>query len=128
MGLPPAELDKISKNCPCDCEEAFSQVINTWLKQLYDVSKHGRPSWKKLVDTVASEAGGRNPALAMKITDAHRGKALVIVLIDGLYRLYFAVSRKRQHNSGEGDPLPKLPRIENGGMFDTEVCLTLRGL
>ena len=84
LGLPAADLDQISKHCPCDCEKAFSQVINSWLKQLYDVSRHGHPSWRKLVYAIASEAGGKNPALAMKIADAHRGKNL-IVLMDRLY-------------------------------------------
>ena len=79
LGLPVAELDKINKNCPCDCDEAFSQVIDAWLKQLYDVRRHGHPSWKELVEAVASEAGGKNPALAMKIADAHQGESLVAV-------------------------------------------------
>ena len=74
LGLQASELDKIRKNCPNDCEEAFSRVIDTWLKQSYDTIRHGRPSWKKLVEAVASGTGGKNPALAQKIATAHRGK------------------------------------------------------
>ena len=74
LGLQASELDKISKNCPNDCEDAFSRVIDTWLKQLYDTSRHGHPSWKKLVEAVTSRTGGKNPALAQKIAAAHRGK------------------------------------------------------
>ena len=83
LGLQASELDIISKNCPNDCEEAFSRVIDTWLKQLYDTSRHGHPSWKKLVEAVAT--GGKNPALAQKIAAAHRGKmvSLNIVSIGG---------------------------------------------
>ena len=80
LGLPPSELDKISRNCPRDCDEALFQVIVTWLRQSYDVNKHGHPSWKTLVEAVASEAGGQNPALARKIAAAHRGKVKSIKL------------------------------------------------
>lgn len=86
LGLLASELDIISKNCPNDCEEAFSQVIDTWLKQSHDTSGHGHPSWKKLVEAVASRTGGKNPALAQKIAAAHRGKTVslnTIVSIGG---------------------------------------------
>ena len=79
LGLPPFELNKIRKNCPHDCDEALFQVIIAWLKQLYDTSKHGHPSWKKLVKAIASEAGGQHPALARKIAAAHRGKVKSVV-------------------------------------------------
>jgi hypothetical protein len=72
LGLPPSELDKIGRNCPRDCDEAFFQVITAWLRQSYNVNMHGHPSWKKLVEAVAS--GGQNPALARKVAAAHRGK------------------------------------------------------
>ena len=79
LGLPPSELNKIRKNCPHDCDEALFQVIIAWLKQSYDMNKHGHPSWKKLVEAVSSEAGGQNPALARKIAAAHRGKVTSII-------------------------------------------------
>ena len=79
LGLPSSKLDKIRQNYPRDCDEALSQVIIAWLKQSYDTSKHGHPSWKKLVEAVASEAGGQNPALARKIAAAHQGKVISII-------------------------------------------------
>ena len=89
LGLPPSELNKIRKNCRDGCDEALFQVIIAWLKQSYDMTRHGHPSWKKLVEAVASKAGGQNPALARKIAAAHRGKVISIiyfsvVLISGL--------------------------------------------
>ena len=84
LGLPPSELDKISQNCPRNCDEALFQVIVVWLKRSYDTSKHGHPSWKKVVEAVASEAGGKNPALAQKIAAAHRGKAVSLRCLNSL--------------------------------------------
>ena len=89
LGLPPSELDKISRNCPRDCDEALFQVIIAWLRQSYDMSRHGHPSWKKLVEAVVS--GGQNPALARKIAAAHRGKVTsimyfsVVLTVDCVY-------------------------------------------
>ena len=80
LGLLPSELDKISKNCPHDCDGELFQVIVTWLKRSYDTSRHGHPSWRKLVEAVASNAGGKNPALARKIAAVHRGKVISILL------------------------------------------------
>ena len=74
LGLPVSELEKVREDIPRNCDQAFSRVIDTWLKLLYDVKKHGRPSWKKFAEAVASTAGGRNPALARKIAAAHPGK------------------------------------------------------
>ena len=79
LGLPSSELDKIRQNYPRDCDEGLSQVIIAWLKQSYDMNKHGHPSWKKLVEAVSSEAGGQNPALARKIAATHRGKVTSII-------------------------------------------------
>ena len=121
LGLPPSELAKISKNCPHDCDQAFYQVIVMWLKQSYDTSRHGCPSWKKLAEEVASDAGGKNPALAQKIAAAHRGKVVPMSLSQSLdIWVMFAASRKRQQNSDNGVPQPKLPRIEDG-----EECIVI---
>ena len=115
LGLPPSELNKIRKNCPHDCDEALFQVIVAWLKQSYNMKKHGHPSWKKLVEAVASEAGGQNPALARKIAAAHRGKVMSIHYLSSLDRcVVFAASRKRQQSNDEGVPQPKQPHIEDG--------------
>ena len=120
LGLPASELDKISQNYPHDCDEAYSRVIDTWLKQSYDTTRHGYPSWKKLAEAVASGAGGKNPALAWKIADAHRGKVVSLNngRVEGWVRLTsmlitFAASRKRRQSNDEGVPRPKLPRNEN---------------
>ena len=116
LGLPPSELNKIRQNCPRDCDEALFQVIIAWLKQSYDVNEHGHPSWRKLVEAIASEAGGQNPALARKIAVAHRGKMMSICcLSSSLNRwIVLAANRKRQQSSDAGIPQPKQPRIEDG--------------
>ena len=117
LGLPSSKLDKIRQDYPRDCDGALSQVIIAWLKRSYDVSKHGHPSWKKLVGAVASEAGGQNPALAQRIAAAHRGKvtSITYIFLGSLDRwIVFTASRKRQQSNDEGVPRPKQPHIEDG--------------
>jgi hypothetical protein len=117
LGLPLSELNKIGRNCPYDYDEALFQVITAWLRQSYNVNMHGHPSWKKLVEAVAS--GGQNLALAQKIAATHRGK--VILIIDCVSNLdkwiMFAASRKRQRSNDEGVPRPKQPHIEDGEKY-----------
>ena len=94
-------------------------VTVTWLRQSYDVSRHGHPSWKKLVEAVAS--GGQNPALAQKIAAAHQGEVLSIRYLSSLDRwIVFTASRKRQRSNDEGVPQP---HIEDGE--ETHLCISL---
>ena len=83
LGLPTSELDKIREDFPHSSDQSFSRVIDAWLKQLYDTSRHGCPSWKKLCEAVDSEAGGKNPALAMRIATAHQGTSISLTLGGG---------------------------------------------
>ena len=77
LGLPASELDKIRGEFYHDWDQALKQVIIAWLRLLYDVTNHGCPSWKRLVEAIASEAGGKNRALAKTIADIHQGISFV---------------------------------------------------
>ena len=46
-------------------------VVQTWLKQDYNTECHKLPSYRRLVEAVASRVGGSNPALAKKIAANH---------------------------------------------------------
>ena len=74
LGLPSNELNNITSGCPGDPKRALGQVVMTWLKQLYNVKKHGLPSWRAVVRAVGSPAGGCNHALAKQIASSHQGK------------------------------------------------------
>ena len=78
MGLRPGELDAIARGTVGDIDLAFRKVILTWLQQEYDVNKHGKPSWRKLLECIGSPAGGANPALAMRLAADHSGITFMI--------------------------------------------------
>ena len=67
LGLPPGELSSIRKGAQ-DIEQAFSEVLVAWLK---NVGVLGPPTWRRLVEAVDSPAGGNHPALAMSIAKKH---------------------------------------------------------
>ena len=73
LGLAVSTLSRIFKENPGDFREALGQVIDTWLTQQYDTGRYGMPSWRKLVNAVASPAGGNNHLLAKKIAEDHPG-------------------------------------------------------
>ena len=71
LGLPPGELQAIQQTCSQNVAQALTQALLTWLRQLYNVEKHGAPTWQRLVEAVGSPAGGNNHALAMDIASRH---------------------------------------------------------
>ena len=72
LGLPSGELEAIRRGCLGDPKLAVGVVINTWLKQSYNVGKFGLPSWRSLVKAVDSDAGGSNHAFAKRIASKHK--------------------------------------------------------
>ena len=78
LGLPPGELSSIRKGAQ-DIEQAFSEILVAWLK---NIGVLGPPTWRRLVEAVDSPAGGNHPALAMSIAKEHpavAGKYIFIV-------------------------------------------------
>ena len=71
LGLPAGELDSIRKAFHQLIDQAFNEVLLLWLRQRYDVGRHGRPTWRKLAEAVDSPNGGNNHALAMAIASRH---------------------------------------------------------
>ena len=57
-----------------DPKLAMGEVISTWLKQSYDVERHGLPSWRRVVEAVDSGAGGTNHVLAKEIASTYQGR------------------------------------------------------
>ena len=46
-------------------------MVTCWLQHNYDTSCHGLPTWERLVQVIASPAGGNNATLALKIAQQH---------------------------------------------------------
>ena len=73
LGLSSGELEIIRRDCVGDSRRALGQVIRTWLRQSYNVGVFGPPSWRSLVKTVDSPAGGGNHVIAKRIASKHKG-------------------------------------------------------
>lgn len=51
--------------------ESVSRMVGAWLQRKYDVVSFGEPSWRKLVEAVASPSGACNLRLATEIARVH---------------------------------------------------------
>ena len=58
---------------PHDC---LREVLKHWLRRDYNTHRFGPPTWRRIVEVVASPSGCSNPALAHRIAHEHPGKAL----------------------------------------------------
>ena len=67
LGLRPADLDTISSRHHTDPTECLRDVILSWLRNCYDTTRFGRPSWRVLCQAIYRRAGGNNPDLARMI-------------------------------------------------------------
>ena len=68
LRLKPKDVESIDKEDP---SRALSKVVKMWLKQQYNVQRHGPPTWRMLVKAVDSSAGGNDHTLAEKIASKH---------------------------------------------------------
>lgn len=71
LRIPPSKLDEICADYPTSAGTALAQVILEWLRQNYNVKKHGKPTWKMLVEAVGKPSGGNNHCLAEEIASKH---------------------------------------------------------
>ncbi len=71
LRIPKADMDIIQSKHKDEPRAGLYAVIDTWLLQRQDCSKHGLPTWKVLVEAVAHPFGGSNCALARKIAAKH---------------------------------------------------------
>ena len=77
LGLSADDLDAIHLKSLGVPKQALSEVISTWIKQEYNVSRFGHPSWRGVVRAVDLKAGGCDHLLAKKIASEHQGKKKV---------------------------------------------------
>lgn len=81
LGLPAGELDAIRTEHPQTTDQAFNEVILMWLRQRYDFTRFGHPTWKRLVEAVNSPIGANNPALAIEIAAKHPSMLYIIIIL-----------------------------------------------
>ena len=80
LGLPAGELDSIRAVYFYSVDQAFCAVLLVWLRQRYDVGRHGPPTWRRLVEAVDSPNGGNNTALAVTIASRHPTPSMFLPL------------------------------------------------
>ena len=74
MGIKQSDIDTIHTQYPGLPYGCLKAALGKWLRKGYNVEKHGPPTWKKVVEVVADQAGGKNPAFAKKIACNHQGE------------------------------------------------------
>ncbi len=51
--------------------DRVSAMISDWLEKRYKMQKFGLPTWRRLVEVIASRAGGAHNALAKQLAKSH---------------------------------------------------------
>ena len=77
LRLPPSQRSTIKTEHSTDARSCLETVLVAWLSKIYNVEKHGPPSWRTLVKAVADPIGGANVSLALKIAEKHPGKVYI---------------------------------------------------
>ena len=73
LGLRSSALNGI-KSRGQDEHELLRNMIIEWLKMSYNVERFGPPTWRKIVEAVKANSGGRNPSLADNLEIKYCGK------------------------------------------------------
>ncbi len=78
LGLRQSTLDVLmQQNGPKGLDQLMSDIITEWLKGNYNEDRFGRPTWRRLVEAVGSNTGGRNQALADAIAAKHHSTTVM---------------------------------------------------
>ena len=73
-----AVLNTIQAAHPTSLEDCLTDVVSQWLQKGYNTTKHGPPTWRKLVHAISLDAGGKNPELARNVAHDHLGICIVL--------------------------------------------------
>ena len=74
LGLRASLVDTIEMDHPRDINHCLFQGLKQWIMRNYDTTKHGLPTWRRLVEAVDDSSGGHNHALALEIAEKHKGE------------------------------------------------------
>lgn len=64
MNLKQATLEEIEVN---PINERMGAMVTAYLNGVYDLDKHGDPTWRKIIEAVGSPVGGANKMEAKRI-------------------------------------------------------------
>ncbi len=87
------DADTIGNKWRDDPKDCLREILKQWLRMCYNTQKHGPPTWQKLVEAVANDNGGDNPALAETIAWKHQTECKYLpnnnkCSINSFYRIY----------------------------------------
>ena len=71
LGIHGDTLTAISNDNSASADKCLIDMVTCWLQHNYDTSRHGIPTWEKLVQVIGSPAGGNNSTLALTIAQQH---------------------------------------------------------
>ena len=71
LGIHGDTLTAISNDNSASTDKCLIDMVTCWLQHNYDTSRHGLPTWERLVQVIASPAGGNNVTLALTIAQQH---------------------------------------------------------
>ena len=71
LGIHGDTLTAISNDNSASADKCLIDMVTCWLQHNYDTSRHGLPTWERLVQVIASPAGGNNATLALTIAQQH---------------------------------------------------------
>ena len=71
LGIHGDTLTAISNDNSASADKCLIDMVTCWLQHNYDTSRHGLPTWERLVQVIASPAGGNNDTLALTIAQQH---------------------------------------------------------
>ena len=71
LGIDDDTLTAISNGNLESADKCLRDMVTCWLQHNYDTSRHGLPTWEKLVQVIASPAGGNNTTLTLTIAQQH---------------------------------------------------------
>ena len=71
LGIHGDTLTAISNDNSASADKCLIDMVTCWLQHNYDMSRHGLPTWERLVQVIGSPAGGNNTTLALTIAQQH---------------------------------------------------------
>ena len=71
LGIHGDTLTAISNDNSASADKCLIDMVTCWLQHNYDTLRHGLPTWERLVQVIASPAGGNNATLALTIAQQH---------------------------------------------------------
>ena len=71
LGIHGDTLTAISNDNSASADKCLIDMVTCWLQHNYDTSRHGLPTWERLVQVIASPAGGNNATLALTIAQQY---------------------------------------------------------